>query len=132
MRIIYEAEDGTFFDTPEECKQYEYESCLPMNDILGITYEDEIITYASAFEQGINFIEVVNVIYFRTRAAIVLLADRENCRRYEDFEVGVIYYYSDREEQFIPLDEEITYLKTKYEQLNTYADEMSEFVNTST
>lgn len=138
MRIIYEADDGTTFESIEECESYEMENLKPMNDILGITSEGDRLTYAGEWNYGKAFIDVVDTIYFKTDNAIKVFNEQEGYHQsygangYRDFETGVIYYYDNNYDNFVPLDDAIFRYQEKLKKLNMYADEMSKFVNTST
>lgn len=138
MRIIYEAADGSTFETLEDCEQYELEELKPMDDILGITSEGDRITYADELNYGKSFIDIAKVIYFKTDKAINAFKEREgfdksySAEGYKKFETGVIYHYDHDCDDFVPLDDTISRYQEKLKYLNMCADEMSKFVNAST
>lgn len=139
MRVIYEADDGSTFESLKDCEEYELEELKPLNDILGITSEGDRITYyTSEWNYGKSFIYVANAIYFKTDKAIDAFKEREGFSQSygtegcKNFETGVIYHYDHDCDDFVPLDDTISRYQEKLKRLNMYADEMSKFVNTST
>lgn len=138
MRIIYEADDGSTFKNPEDCKQYEEENLKPMEDILGITSGGNILTYASEYNYGKSFIEVAEAIYFKTDKAIAAFKEHEgyyqsfSTNGYKNFKTGVIYRYDSEFDEYITLDDIISRCQEKLNCLNMYAEEMNKYVNAST
>lgn len=138
MRIIYEANDGSTFDSSEDCEQYEKENIKPMEDILGITSEGDRFTYADEWKYGKSFADDADAIYFKTKDAIRVFGEREDYDQYygedgyKDFEVGKVYCYDYNCCGFISLDKRISQYQEKLKHLTKYAEEMNKYVNAST
>ena len=138
MRIFYEADDGSIFDSSEDCKQYEKENIKPMEDILGITSEGDRFTYADEWKYRKSFAEDADAIYFKTKDAIRVFKEKEDYDQYcgengyKEFETGKVYCYDYDCCGFISLDERISQYQEKLNHLNKYMEEMSKYVNTST
>ena len=62
MRIIYEANDGTQFNTSEECKRHEYKSSILLNRKNFLCF-DEFFHPIELYE-GDSFAEIINKAYF--------------------------------------------------------------------
>lgn len=138
MRIFYEADDGSIFDSSEDCEQYEKENIKPMEDILGITSKGDRFTYADEWKYRKSFVEDADAIYFKTKDAIRVFKEKENYDQYcgengyKEFETGKVYCYDYHYCGFTSLDECISKYQEKLKRLNKYAEEMSKYVNTST
>lgn len=62
MRIIYEANDGTQFNTAEECERYEYKSSILLDRKNFLYFDEEL--HPITLGEGYSFTEVVENAYF--------------------------------------------------------------------
>ena len=119
MKVIYEAKDGTQFDTEEECQDYERRNsalyniknfiatdkdgnCIPAD---GYGYSPDNFDYFCCFtEEGVKACE--DFFY-------------ENCI-HRDFtlEPNKVYYYNYDKEEWRPLSEQLEYLSHELNRLS--------------
>lgn len=62
MRTIYEANDGTQFNTAEECERYEHKSSILLYRKNFLCFDEEL--HPIKFDEGYSFAEIIRSSYF--------------------------------------------------------------------
>ena len=121
MKVIYEAKDGTQFDTEKECRDYERKnnailyrynfvaadaSGKPISPAYNDSYRPDDFEYFACFtEEGLKSCEE----FFR-----------ENCIYFErPIELNKVYYYDYDTEDWQPLSNRLNYLRSELGRLST-------------
>ena len=124
MKVIYEAKDGTQFDTEEECRDYERRhnallyrynfvaadaSGKPISPAHNNSYNPDDFEYFACFtEEGLKSCEGLfqeNGIYFE---------------QFEHpIELNKVYYYDYNTEDWQPLSNRLNYLRSELDRLST-------------
>ena len=122
MRIAYFAEDGTEFETKEECKEYEDKFIAPLNDIIAFDDNNEILPYS----QECNFFDKVAFFRFKNSDAVnafhnefgrVSWFNNETGEHGVRFEENTNYYYDDDYDEFGVIEGTINHYSEKIESL---------------
>lgn len=125
MKVIYEAKDGTQFNTEEECQDYEkrnsalyditsfiatdkYGNPVPADDY---GYSPDDFDYFCCFtEDGVKACEE----FFRENGAPLSFK----------LELNKVYYYDYNKEVWRPLSEKLSYLHSEYNRLSALEEEI--------
>ena len=125
MKVIYEAKDGTQFNTEEECQDYErrnsalydissfiatdkYGNHVPAD---GYGYSPDDFDYFCCFtEDGVKACEE----FFRENGVPLSFK----------LEPNKVYYYDYNKEVWRPLSEKLDYLHSEYNRLSTLEEEI--------
>ena len=125
MKVIYEAKDGTQFDTEEECQDYEkrnsalyditsfiatdkYGNPVPADDY---GYSPDDFDYFCCFtEDGVKACEE----FFRENGVPLSFK----------LELNKVYYYDYNKEVWRPLSEKLSYLHSEYNRLSALEEEI--------
>ena len=125
MKVIYEAKDGTQFDTEEECQDYEkrnsalyditsfiatdkYGNPVPADDY---GYSPDDFDYFCCFtEEGVKACEE----FFRENGVPLSFK----------LELNKVYYYDYNKEVWRPLSEKLSYLHSEYNRLSALEEEI--------
>lgn len=125
MKIIYEANDGTQFNTEEECQDYEkrnsalyditsfiatdkYGNPVPADDY---GYSPDDFDYFCCFtEEGVKACEE----FFRENGVPLSFK----------LELNKVYYYDYNKEVWRPLSEKLSYLHSEYNRLSALEEEI--------
>ena len=125
MKVIYEAKDGTQFDTEEECLDYErrnsalydissfiatdkYGNPVPAD---GYGYSPDDFDYFCCFtEDGVKACEE----FFRENGVPLSFK----------LELNKVYYYDYNKEVWRPLSEKLSYLHSEYNRLSALEEEI--------
>ena len=125
MKVIYEAKDGTQFNTEEECQDYEkrnsalyditsfiatdkYGNPVPADDY---GYSPDDFDYFCCFtEDGVKACEE----FFRENGVPLSFK----------LELNKVYYYDYNKEVWRPLSEKLSYLHSEYNRLSALEEEI--------
>ena len=125
MKVIYEAKDGTQFNTEEECRDYErrnsalydissfiatdkYGNPVPADDY---GYSPDDFDYFCCFtEDGVKACEE----FFRENGVPLSFK----------LELNKVYYYDYNKEVWRPLSEKLSYLHSEYNRLSALEEEI--------
>ena len=118
MKVIYEAKDGTQFDTEEECRDYEKRNSA-LYDITNFIAADKYGNLVPADGYGYSPDDFDYFCCF-TEEGIKACEDffYENCiHRNFTLEPNKIYYYNYDKEEWRPLSERLEYLSHELNRL---------------
>lgn len=110
MKIIYQADDGTEFESETECRNYERlrKICNAISEkrLRVLTYDREVIEVIREkdFLNHINLDDAMELIYYfhcNDKEVLEILSEFFA----EDFQEGVTYYFDEDDERWIELDD---------------------------
>ena len=125
MKVIYEAKDGTQFDTEEECQDYERRNSA-LYDISSFIATDKYGNPVSADGYGYSPDDFDYFCCF-TEDSVKACEEffRENGVPLSfKLEPNKVYYYDYNKEVWRPLSEELGYLHSEYNRLSALEEEI--------
>ena len=120
MKVIYEAKDGTQFDTEEECRDYESRNSA-LYDTNSFIAADKDGNHVPADGYGYSPDDFDYFCCF-TQEGVKACEDffYENCiHRGFTLEQNKVYYYNYEKEEWRPLSERLEYLSRELNRLST-------------
>lgn len=125
MKVIYEAKDGTQFNTEEECKDYERRNSA-LYDITSFIATDKYGNHIPADGYGYSPDDFDCFCCF-TEDSVKACEEffRENgVHLYSKLEPNKVYYYDYNKEVWQPLSEKLGYLRSEYNRLSAIEEKI--------
>ena len=125
MKVIYEAKDGTQFNTEEECQDYEKRNSA-LYDITSFIATDKYGNPVPADDYGYSPDDFDYFCCF-TEDGVKACEEffRENCVPLSfKLELNKVYYYDYNKEVWRPLSEKLSYLHSEYNRLSALEEEI--------